>query len=92
MIDALEVSLILLACTTPALAIIALVFGLRARERRRNKLLQLEADRDSAAVDDLRREVLALRARVEVLETIVTERDYQLKEEFRSLERQSRQA
>lgn len=87
-----ELTMVLLACTTPALAIIALVMFLRGRALKQRMELELAAQYGKGEVNDLRRDLLALRARVEALESIVTDRDYGLREEFRSLDGAARQA
>lgn len=87
-----ELSMVLLACTTPALAIIALVMFLRGRALKQRTELELAAQHGKGEVNDLRHELLALRARVEVLEGIVTDRAYSLREEFSTLDRDPRRA
>lgn len=82
MSDAVELALILLACTTPILAIMALDQYLK-RLKQRSKM----TGEQSAATAH---ELAELRQRVEVLETIVTDKGYQLDQELRSIGRQGR--
>lgn len=82
MSDALELALILLACTTPILAIMWLD-GYLKRLKQRNKAAE---EQNSGNANEL----AELRQRIEILESIVTEKGYQLDQELRSISRQGR--
>lgn len=80
--DAIELALTLLACTTPILAIMWLSAWLK-QEKLSNKV----ADEQNLVHAH---ELAELRQRIEVLETIVTDKGYQLDQELHSLRRQGR--
>ncbi|WP_299017916.1 hypothetical protein [uncultured Photobacterium sp.] len=69
-------------------AIVAIVFGFLAIQRylgHRAEIKKLEGASGSGEVQELKQEVQALQERVSVLEKIVTDTGYQLKEEIRKL-------
>lgn len=82
MIDALELALVLLACTTPILAIMWLGNYLKLLKQRSQTAGEVSAG--------TAHELAELRQRIEVLETIVTDKGYQLDQELRSITRQAR--
>lgn len=77
--NALELALTLLACTTPVLAIMWLRAWLK-QEKQHN---------DEQNIGHAH-ELAELRQRIEILETIVTDKGYQLDQELHSLRRQGR--
>lgn len=86
MSDALELALVLLACTTPILAIMGMSHYINHLKQRGKQM----DDRAEAAARNTTRELAELRQRIEVLETIITDKGYQLDQELRALGRQVR--
>ncbi|OLQ79048.1 hypothetical protein BIT28_14520 [Photobacterium proteolyticum] len=69
-------------------AIVAIVFtsiGLQRYFKHRTEMKKLESEGSSSEVQQLRDELHTLQQRVGVLEKIVTDKGYQLKEEIKSL-------
>jgi cell division protein FtsB len=87
MFGALSLALILLACTTPVLAIIGVALFFRNRERNAQREHDLKGAIDQSAKTELKHELQKLRERVQVLEAIVTDGDYDLKQQFSKLEK-----
>jgi hypothetical protein len=82
MSDAIELALVLLACTTPILAIMWLD-GYLKRLKQRNKVAEEQSATHATQLAELRQ-------RIEILETIVTDKSYQLDQELRAVGRQGR--
>ncbi len=87
MLFALNLALILLACTMPVLAIIAVAKFFKYKEQTAHHLHNLRTEIDLASKTELKREVQELRERVQVLEAIITDSKYNLMQEFDNLER-----
>ena len=82
MSDALELALVLLACTTPVLAIMGLNHYLKQLKQRDKRAAEYMAGNAQ--------EIAELRQRIEVLEAVITDKSYHLEQELRSLGRQGR--
>ncbi|MCG7585722.1 MULTISPECIES: nitrite reductase [Photobacterium] len=69
-------------------AIVAIVFasiGLQRYFKHKAEMKKLESEGSSSEVQQLRHELRTLQQRVDVLEKIVTDKGYQLKEEIKNL-------
>jgi polynucleotide 5'-kinase involved in rRNA processing len=83
--DAIGLSLILLACITPVLAIIIVKQTMDYRTRKMEIETKLRHEYDQSAFRDVEMEVARLRERVAVLEAIVTDKGYELTEKIKVL-------
>ena len=71
-----------------AVLIVAIIFTSLAVQRyfaHKTEVKKLESEGGNAETKKLQQEVESLKQRVEVLEKIVTDKNYQLKEQFRDL-------
>lgn len=71
-----------------AVLIVAIIFTSLVAKRyfaHKTEIKKLESESGSAEAKKLQQEVESLKQRVEVLERIVTDKGYQLKEQFRDL-------
>jgi hypothetical protein len=87
--DAIGLSLILLACITPILAIIIVKQAMDYRTRKMEIETRLRHEYDQNAFKDVEQEVTRLRERVAVLEAIVTDKGYELTEKIKVLGKQA---
>jgi hypothetical protein len=87
--DAIGLSLILLACITPILAIIIVKQAMDYRTRKMEIETRLRHEYDQHAFKDVEQEVTRLRERVAVLEAIVTDKGYELTEKIKVLGEQA---
>lgn len=86
MSDALELALVLLACTTPILAIMWMNHYIKQLKRRS----KLQEEQAGATAQANLRELDELRQRIEVLESIITDRGYRLDQELRTVAARAR--
>jgi hypothetical protein len=85
----LELTLILLACTSPILAVILVKQAFDYRTRKMEIETQLRHEYDQTAFRDVEQEVAQLRERIAVLEAIVTDKGYELNEKLKVLGQQA---
>jgi hypothetical protein len=84
-----ELLVLMLAIGSPVIVIVFIVQYLRYKADVNARLAELQRDIDSKATVELQEEVVRLKARLNAVEMIVTDSNYELLQNLRAMERQA---